>query len=145
MKTFYTERDIEDMFAAGVKEIAVDDNTVLTDIAREKVDALGMKLSPATARNDQAELLLKNLSANLPAPASPAVSPAPTFAKAAASISINTPLTDTELVERIKSGVIAKIGTTDYNDLLDQIIPQVLAQYIGSSKSGQTPQSNSDY
>ena len=33
MKTFYTVRDIEDMFAAGVREIETHDDVVVTDVA----------------------------------------------------------------------------------------------------------------
>ncbi|HSO18425.1 MAG TPA: hypothetical protein VLT88_03145, partial [Desulfosarcina sp.] len=44
MKTFYTVRDIEDMHAAGVVEIETHDDVVLTDVAREKAIALGMRL-----------------------------------------------------------------------------------------------------
>ncbi len=49
MKTFYTERDIEDMHAQGVRTLRVDDSTVLTDLAREKVQSLGMALVRADA------------------------------------------------------------------------------------------------
>jgi hypothetical protein len=35
---------------------------------------------------------------------------------------------DHDLVEQVKVGVIARLGTTAYNGLLDQVIPQVLAQ-----------------
>lgn len=43
-KTFYTERDIEDMHARGVTSIAVHDDLVLTDLARERALRLGMRL-----------------------------------------------------------------------------------------------------
>ena len=32
-KTFYTERDIEDMVQQGISSLTVDDNAVLTDLA----------------------------------------------------------------------------------------------------------------
>ena len=44
MKTFYTERDIEDRVQAGVSELEIDDDVVLTDLAREKATALGLRL-----------------------------------------------------------------------------------------------------
>ena len=43
-KTFITERDIEDMARRGTLEMALDDNTVLTDLAYEKANRLGVKL-----------------------------------------------------------------------------------------------------
>lgn len=54
MKIFYTERDIEDMYARGVRQLSVDDNVGFTDLAREKMQSLGMALvradtSPAPA------------------------------------------------------------------------------------------------
>ena len=43
-KTFYTERDIEDMHARGVTSIDVHDDVVLTDLARERALKLGVRL-----------------------------------------------------------------------------------------------------
>jgi hypothetical protein len=41
-KIFYTERDIEDLFARGVTSIEVHDGVVLTDLARERMFKFGM-------------------------------------------------------------------------------------------------------
>ncbi len=43
-KTFYTERDIEDMANRGVTTLAVSDNVVLTDLAREMALKRGIRL-----------------------------------------------------------------------------------------------------
>lgn len=43
-KTFYTEHDIEDLAARGVTALDVNDEVVLTDLAREKALNLGLKL-----------------------------------------------------------------------------------------------------
>ncbi len=43
-KTFYTERDIEDLHARGVVSIDVHDDVVLTDLARERALKLGVRL-----------------------------------------------------------------------------------------------------
>src|SRR5512137_155077 len=43
-KEFYTERDIEDMFKRGVMSLQVTDNVVLTELAYEKANRLGMQL-----------------------------------------------------------------------------------------------------
>lgn len=43
-KIFYTERDIEDMYARGVTSVEVHDNVVLTDLARERALRLGVRL-----------------------------------------------------------------------------------------------------
>jgi hypothetical protein len=49
MKTFYTERDIEDLARQGVTVIEINDDVVLTDLAREKAEKLGLTLKPAKA------------------------------------------------------------------------------------------------
>jgi hypothetical protein len=41
-KIFYTERDIDDMYARGVTTIDVHDGVVLTDLARERMFKFGM-------------------------------------------------------------------------------------------------------
>jgi hypothetical protein len=104
MKIFYTERDIEDMHAAGVRQLEVDDNTVLTDLARDKAQDLGIVLVPAGQPQSQ--------------PRFPA-SPVPPLAAGSGQ---------TDLVAKVKAAVIARLGTDSYNDLLDQVIPQVLAR-----------------
>lgn len=51
MRTFYSALDIEDMAARGTTQLVIDDNTVLTDLARETARRLGITLvrrSPGT-------------------------------------------------------------------------------------------------
>jgi hypothetical protein len=43
-KTFYTERDIEDLAKRGVISLVEDDDVVLTDIARDKAMRLGIEI-----------------------------------------------------------------------------------------------------
>lgn len=45
-RTFLTERDIEDLARSGVKEIEVNDGVYITDVAREKMEHLGLKVKP---------------------------------------------------------------------------------------------------
>jgi hypothetical protein len=45
-KTFYTEIDIEDMVKRGTLSLEINDNVVLTDLAYEKANRLGVKLIP---------------------------------------------------------------------------------------------------
>lgn len=124
MKTFYTERDITDMHARGVTEIEVDDNVVLTDLARERAISLGVKMKLVSQRSGQPDALPRLAVASQiqlpPAVNGPSVKPAPTPAPAAAG--------QTDVAAQVKSAVIARLGTTAHNDLLDQIIPQVLAR-----------------
>ncbi len=134
MKQFYTVRDIEDMHAAGVVEIETHDDVVLTDVAREKVIALGMQLKPvAPTNNDRQGLALPRMavasgtlkppaagSAGLTPTTSPSASPAPSQACIGAA--------SPDRVMKIKAAVVARLGTDKYNDLLDKIIPQVMSQ-----------------
>jgi hypothetical protein len=152
VKTFYTERDIEDMHSAGVREIEVDDDVVLTDLAREKVIALGLHMKRVEKRSGQPDGLPRMAVApqmQLPpavtgssekqAPSSPA-SALPQLASSAA--------VDSELVSQVKSAVIARLGTSEHNGLLDQIIPQVLARLTQSggavSGTGNTSSAKND-
>ncbi len=43
-KTFYTERDIEDMANRGVTSLGINDDVVLTDLAREMAFKRGVRL-----------------------------------------------------------------------------------------------------
>jgi hypothetical protein len=60
-KTFYTERDIQDLADRGVTTLEVNDDVVVTDLARERALALGLRLARASAAHPaddpQAELI----------------------------------------------------------------------------------------
>ncbi len=45
MKTFYSASDIETLVSQGVHELIVDDDVVLTSVARETAAQLGVKLA----------------------------------------------------------------------------------------------------
>jgi hypothetical protein len=44
VKTYYSAQDIEALAAQGVRELVVDENSVLTDLARDTAVQLGVKL-----------------------------------------------------------------------------------------------------
>jgi hypothetical protein len=121
-KTFYTEHDIEDMFKSGVTRLELSDNVVLTGLAYEKAQKLGMQLiQPNDHPSD--------------APVRPYISqvtpPPPTNYPQQHIIlpSINVPAAPTlDLSARIKNAVIAKLGTQVDQALLDTIIRRVLDQ-----------------
>jgi hypothetical protein len=58
VKTYYSAQDIEALAAQGVRELVVDENTVLTDLARDMAAQLGVKLvapgQPAAANRASA-------------------------------------------------------------------------------------------
>ena len=107
MKTFYTERDIEDMHARGVSQIEINDNVVITDIARERAEKLGILLITAGQK--------------------PATTASASTAASPAKVS-GAGLSQSELVSLVKARVIARLGSSEYDSLLDQIIPQVMAR-----------------
>lgn len=43
-KTFYTERDVEDLYRQGIMTITLTDDIVMTDLAYEKANRLEMKM-----------------------------------------------------------------------------------------------------
>ena len=49
-KTFYTERDIIDLVGRGVTSLEVNDDIVLTDLAREEAYKRGLRLVRASSR-----------------------------------------------------------------------------------------------
>jgi len=113
MKTFYTVRDIEDMHAAGTTEILIHDDVVLTDVAREKAIAFGMRLTPVESPPARGERAHSGTGA--PPPPHPP----------AGSIS---PLPADNAIAKIKAAVVARLGTHKYDEVLDVIIPQVMAK-----------------
>jgi hypothetical protein len=46
VKTFYALEDIETLVAQGVRELIVDEDAVLTDVAQDAAARLGLKLLP---------------------------------------------------------------------------------------------------
>jgi hypothetical protein len=60
-KTFYTERDIADLAGQGVTSLEINDDVVLTDLARDEAHKRGLRLVRATAARpedaQQAELV----------------------------------------------------------------------------------------
>lgn len=100
-KTFYTERDIDDLYARGVTSLDVDDNIVLTDLARERMFKHGMRVN----RLDQK---------NPPRPPAPPPPPAPVAQEA--------------LVQRIKAAVLARLNGQVDPVLLETVIRRVMAE-----------------
>lgn len=96
-RTFYTERDIVDMAARGVRTLDVGDGVVLTDLAREKALSLGIRLVRGASSADA--------SARPPAA-----------------------MSRDEIVAKVKSAVIARLGRDVDAALLDAVITRVVAQ-----------------
>ncbi len=55
-KKFLTERDIDALHAQGVTHLDVDDSTVLTALAQDRMQKLGMGIKPAATHAAAPEL-----------------------------------------------------------------------------------------
>ena len=107
-KIFYTEHDIDDLKARGVTSIDLNDNVVMTDLALERALKYEMKIN--RAEHVSAPQAILSASVNLVA-AYPREASAP----------------NTELKQKIKSLVLAKLDGQVDAALLDAVITRVLA------------------
>src|SRR5262245_59391315 len=115
-KTFYTEKDIEELFGNGTKSFQVNDDVSLTDLAYEKAKRLGLQLL-----FDGADL--------------PPIAPIRPYLTNESSHT-STPITtkpkvdsvapESSVAGRIRSAVIARLGNQVDAKLLDSIIQRVV-------------------
>lgn len=117
-KIFYTEKDIEDLVRQGILSLEVNDNVVLTDLAYEKANRLGMKLVRDKPECPPAAPIRPYLSQATP---KPAVSGSVLPPQPAPATSVP------DLQERIRTAVVARLGNQVDPHLLDTIIKRVLA------------------
>jgi hypothetical protein len=115
-KVFYTEIDIEDMVKRGILSLEINDNVVLTDLAYEKANRLGLELVRDKPENPPA------------APVRPYVvqEMTPTQMEAAPSVQAPPPAA-ADLARRIHNAVVARLGNQVDPALLDTIIQRVLS------------------
>ncbi len=135
-KEFYTERDIEDMVKRGILSLEINDNVVLTDLAYEKANRLGMRLvrdkpenppgapvRPYLAQNPPGQIGSRAQTGSKPASAGAAyLSGSPVQAGVVPPAQVD----GTELRQRIRSAVVARLGSQVDSGLLDVIITRVL-------------------
>ncbi|MDR3574896.1 MAG: hypothetical protein P4L50_13615 [Anaerolineaceae bacterium] len=109
-KTFYTERDIEDLYRQGVQSLEVNDDVVLTELAYEKAQRLGIKLG-VDHDNPPAAPVRPYISQPVQNPVHVDASPAKK---------------GDDLKKRVRDAVIARLGSQVDPVLLDAIIQRVL-------------------
>ena len=127
-KTFYTEKDIEDMVKRGIFSLEVSDQVVLTDLAYEKANRLGMRLVRGAPDNPPGAPVRPYLAEKPGWPTAPAGAGVPAPAPLpAVQTPVPPPQADgAELHQRIRSAVIARLGGQVDANLLDVIITRVL-------------------
>jgi len=113
-KEFFTERDIEDLFKRGVLSLKVNENVVLTELAYEKANSLGMQLIRSQADNPPSAPVRPYISKQL----------VQTLAPATVLPPADQPRGD--LKERIRVAVQVRLGDQVDPNLLDAIIQRVL-------------------
>ena len=111
-KTFFTERDIEDMTARGERTLIVTNDVVLTDLAYE------------SARKLNVELVQPN---DTPpgAPVRPYLNTAP--ASAASPLGLPSSARLEDIKQRVKSAVRARLDSQVDEAMLNRIIERVAA------------------
>jgi hypothetical protein len=137
-KEFYTERDIEDMVKRGILSLEINDNVVLTDLAYERANRLGMQLVRDKPDNPPAAPVRPYLTQpqsppvggferTKPPSAVAAYAPPPPRVSLPGEQVVPTPQADgAELQQRIRNAVIARLGSQLDPKLLDVIITRVL-------------------
>lgn len=110
-KTFYTEKDIEDLARQGVTSLVVDESVVLTELAWEKAERLGVEL-------------VREHETPPSAPVRPYI--AAQSPRQAAAKSTSMPTSSADLHARVRKAVVTRLGDEVDPDLLDAIIRRVL-------------------
>ena len=120
-KTFYTERDIEDLAKRGVISLLEDDDVVLTDLARDKAIRLGIEIVHEIDQPPSAPERPYISEMTSPSATSPGDKGSVKKAK-----SSGTSASGDELFENVRSEVVARLGDAVDPQLLDTIIRRVL-------------------
>jgi hypothetical protein len=121
-KEFYTERDIEDLVRRGILSLDLNENVVLTELAYEKANRLGLRLVRSRPDNPPSAPVRPYLSQ----PKTCNCPPQPAGSVPAAAALPGTAEATGELHGRIRSAVLARMGGQVDPALLDVIIERVL-------------------
>ena len=121
-KTFYTERDIQDLVGRGVTSLIVDDDVVLTDLAYEKARQLHIQLLRENDKPPGAPV--RPYIAKMTSPAAfstpkstPPPAPVPPSTSGAGG---------DDLHQRVYQAALARLGNSVVPKLLDSIFQRVL-------------------
>jgi len=124
-KTFYTDKDIEELHSQGVKSLRVTDDVALTDLAYEKARRLGIEI--VDVDTPPAAPVRPYLSDMKPVQSKPVTA---SVTQASSSLALTPALSQrergTDVAQRIRSAVIAKLGGQVDAKLLDNIIHRVV-------------------
>ena len=125
-KKFYTEKDIEDMFKSGILSLEVGENVVLTELAYEKANSMGMRLVQNQPDNPPCAPIRPYLSRKPDQPASTCAAPSGSVPRSPEHNAYTDRAESIGLPERIRNAVQARLGNQVDANLLDVIIKRVL-------------------
>lgn len=123
-KEFITEKDVEDLAKRGIFSIEINDNVVLTDLAYEKANRLGVHLVRDKPDNPPGAPVRPYI-AQKPVPGATAA-PAKPYPSTAANLVPPAQADGAALHQRIRSAVLARLDKPVDSNLLDVIITRVL-------------------
>ena len=113
-KTFYTDRDIQDLYERGVTSLVVTDDVVVTDLGRERAMKLGFELVREVDQPQSAPMRPYITKQTSPVAAS------------AQSGQPQTSASRDDLEKRVHQAVMARLGDSVDPKLLETIISRVL-------------------
>ena len=134
MKKFYTEKDIDELFRSGVRSLRVEDATALTDLDYEKAKQLGLQLlSDETQLSPIANVPIRPYLSDTSLNSRPSLRPTPGVDSVHPAVTQSEPATaqsqnemGSDVAQRIRSSVLARLGNQVDAKLLDVIIQRVL-------------------
>ena len=121
-KEIFTDKDIVELHQKGIRSLQVNDDVLLTDLAYEKAKRLGVQLVFDHADSPPAAPVRPYLSDKEPSRTKPMAGPGPQ----SGSQPLPPQSATTEIENRIRSAVIARLGTQVDAKLLDNIIHRVV-------------------
>ena len=123
-RIFYTERDIEDLAKRGVTEIEINDSVYITDLGRETMDKLGIKRKVSGGQAASSTVLASPDVANLHAQSAPAAAAPHSVPASSPTLS---PAEKQEVMDKVKSGVIARLGPGVDTAVVEKIVQRVVS------------------
>lgn len=130
-KTFYTERDIEDLAKRGVISLVEDDDIVLTDLARDKAMRLGVEIVHEFDQPPSAPERPYITKLTSPSATSPGKTDAPQVSSSVIAKPAVRGSGSDELFESVRAEVVSRLGDAVDPQLLDTIIRRVM-QNVGA-------------
>ena len=123
-KEFYTEKEIEDMFKGGAMSLEINDNVVLTELAYEKAQRMGMKLLRDKPDNPPSAPVRPYITQRqCRCAAAPAATSPPLLADRPPAAAGG----EKSAQQRIRDAVVARLGSQVDANLLEVIIKRVMA------------------